>query len=136
MWCLWIHRTLASTTVAFTTSLRQWHVELVDQLRASVATRRQLSVLSSRFSIKTQARGAMLDLLKRLADNGCRVVLTFPQGDASNGLNGEELVRLAREWFRVDATLVASRFSTLGGNGGNRSPRRRSGELVMTMKPL
>ena len=91
---------------------------------------------SSRFSIKTQARGAMLDLLKRLAGNGCRVVLTFPQGDASNGLNGEELVRLAREWFRVDATLVASRFSTLGGNGGNRSPRRRSGELVMTMKPL
>lgn len=90
----------------------------------------------SRFSVKTQARGAMLQLLKLLGDNGCRVVLTFPQGDASNGLNGEELVHLAREWFRVDATLVASRFSTLGGNGGNRSSRRRSGELVMTMMPL
>lgn len=90
----------------------------------------------SRFSIKTQARGAMLELLKLLASNGCRVVLTFPQGDASNGLNGEELLHLARQWFRVDATLVASRFSTLGGNGGNRSSRRRSGELVMTMMPL
>ena len=90
----------------------------------------------SRFSLKTQARDAIVDLLQRLASNGCRVILTFPQGDASNGLNGKELVQIAREWFLVDTTLVVSQFSTLGGNGSNRNPRQRTGELVMTMKPL
>jgi adenine-specific DNA-methyltransferase len=91
---------------------------------------------SSLYSIKTQAESVMLDLLKRLAGNGCTVVLTFPQGDASNGLNGEQLAKSARKWFGVDADVVASRFSTLGGNGKNRSARRRAGELVLTMRPL
>lgn len=89
----------------------------------------------SRYSIKTQARSALLDLLEKLGSNGCHVVLTFPQGDTSNGLNGEQIAMFARDWFSVDAKVVASRFSTMGGNGTNRSARRRAGELVLTMRP-
>lgn len=90
----------------------------------------------SAYSMKSQASSALADLLRGLSMNGCNVILTFPQGNASNGLNGEELIELAREWFLVEATVVASRFSTMGGNNQNRSARRRSGEVVVRMKPV
>ena len=77
----------------------------------------------------------MLELLSTIAERDCRVILTFPQNLASNGISGEDIVLAARRWFDVDARVVASRFSTLGGNNGNRSARRRSGELIALMAP-
>ena len=77
----------------------------------------------------------MLNLLESLAYRGCRVVLTFPQGDASNGVNGQELADLTRQWFVVKARVVDSKFSTLGGNGFNRRARHRTEELVLTLLP-
>ena len=89
----------------------------------------------SEYSMKSQSRVAISDLLRRLAHRGCRVVLTFPYGDASNGLNGEQLIEMARDWFSVDVCIVDSHFSTLGGNGYNRRARHRTEELLLTMRP-
>lgn len=90
---------------------------------------------SSSFSRVSTARGALLDLLEDLARAQCRVVATFPQYLASNGLSGAEIAELARVWFAVDVHATSSRFSTLGGNGSARAARRRSQELVITMFP-
>ncbi len=89
----------------------------------------------SAYSLKSQARIAMRGLLQGLAHSGCRVILTFPYGYASNGLSGRELVGMANDWFEVDMCIVDSRFSTLGGNGYNRRARHRTQELLLTMRP-
>ena len=89
----------------------------------------------SAYSLRSSSNSAMLNLLESLAYRGCRVVLTFPQGDASNGVNGQELADLTRQWFVVKARVVDSKFSTLGGNGFNRRARHRTEELVLTLLP-
>lgn len=92
---------------------------------------------SSAYSIKSQALKVMTELLYTLSQNGCRVVLTFPSGTASNGMNGEKLVNLAQQWYRVqEHTVPSSRFSTMGGNGRNRTSHRYVREIVATMYPL
>lgn len=92
---------------------------------------------SSAYSIKSQALKVMKELLYTLSQNGCRVVLTFPSGTASNGMNGEKLVNLAQQWYRVrEHTVPSSRFSTMGGNGRNRISRLVVREIVATMYPL
>jgi hypothetical protein len=90
---------------------------------------------SSDYSMKGTARDAMSSLLARLAEREARVVLTFPQGPASNGIDGEELLVTCREWFDVDAKVIASRFSTLGGTEADRGARRRTGELIARLVP-
>lgn len=89
----------------------------------------------SDYSVKTKALGRMMDLLAQLHDRGCRIIITFPQGRASNGIDGEELIELARATFEVEARVLATHFSTLGGNNGNRSARRRSTELIIGLNP-
>ncbi len=77
----------------------------------------------------------MADLLETLAARNCRVIATFPQYLASNGLSGEEITDLAGRWFTVDVRSTSSHFSTLGGNGKDRAARRQAQELVVTMYP-
>lgn len=89
----------------------------------------------SEYSLRSGARKATADLLRDLGQRGCRVLLTFPHGDASNGLNGEQLIETASDWFVVDVRVVYSRFSTLGGNGYNRRARHSTEELLLTMRP-
>ena len=90
---------------------------------------------SSRFSRVTTARTALTELLTYLAEKECRVVVTFPQYKASNGLSGEEIAQIARRWFNVDTCSTSNRFSTLGGNGTQRSARLQTQELILTMFP-
>lgn len=89
----------------------------------------------SQYSLKSQASIAMTTLLQDLANTGCRVVLTFPFQGASNGVDGQGLVDMAKELFEVDICIVHSRFSTLGGNGYNRRARQPTKELLLTMRP-
>lgn len=91
---------------------------------------------SSDFSLKSQADGALDELLGALSEMGCSVILTFPAADASNGLSGERVKKLARQYFRVLSTKVAGRFSTLGGNNDHRQARHDSEELILALKPL
>lgn len=90
---------------------------------------------SSRFSRVTAARAALTELLARLAEKECRVIVTFPQYKASNGVSGEEIAETARRWFKVDICSTSNRFSTLGGNGTQRPARRQTQELILTMFP-
>jgi adenine-specific DNA-methyltransferase len=90
---------------------------------------------SSAFSLRTQSAIAISELLDSLATAGCRVLLTFPSGECSNGLSGTGIVELARERFAVSAMTVKGRFSTLGGNNTVRVARHASAELLLTLIP-
>lgn len=89
----------------------------------------------SDYSKRSTAHRAVHDLLRTLGERGARVIVTFPQVGASNGIDGEELIGIASEWYLVDVTVTNSRFSTLGGNGRDRSSRRQGVELVLSLSP-
>lgn len=88
----------------------------------------------SLFSLLSQANVAIGKLLATLGQSGCGVVMTFPQHRCSNGIVGEELISVAREWFEVDVTVVNSRHSTLGGNNTSRAARQTSSELILSLQ--
>lgn len=89
----------------------------------------------SRFSLRTEAQGALRSLLSVLAGTGCTVVLTFPEEETSNGLSGAIVRDVAASYFRVVSTRVATRFSTLGGNNTVRPARHEAQELILTLSP-
>lgn len=73
------------------------------------------------------------ELLEMLAQNKCKVVLTFPSGQCSNGLSGSMLEDEARALFHVKRHEIESKFSTLGGNTRNRMARKRTKESILVM---
>lgn len=89
---------------------------------------------NSRYSRKGGSTQAIEDLLFVLAGNGCTVILTFPRAECSNGLSGDAVEEIARQFFNVECKSVRSRFSTLGGNTVNREARRVSDELMLVLK--
>ena len=89
---------------------------------------------NSDYSKRGTSRDAIEDLLKSLSDCGCTVILTFPKGECSNGLSGEDLEELAENFFNVSRRVVKTRFSTLGGNDVTRSARKISDELILVLK--
>lgn len=89
----------------------------------------------SQFSKKTSSFIALDSLLRRLANVGCTVIVTFPAHDCSNGLSGKIVTECADSHFAIDRRLVKSRFSTLGGNGRNRSARHDQKEMMLLLKP-
>lgn len=92
---------------------------------------------SSNFSKKSQAAAAMAELLKALRKQSCRVLITFPDAKASNGLSAEDIVSLAVESWHVNVRYVDSTHSTLGGNSGTggRGGRRKLKEAVLHLEP-
>ncbi|MCL5995522.1 MAG: DNA adenine methylase [Chloroflexi bacterium] len=90
----------------------------------------------SDFSLKSRASNAVKQLLNSLASAGARVVLTFPKNECSNGLSGESVIEIAREWFHIVENAVDSRFSTLGGNNSYRAARLKAHELILLMEPM
>lgn len=90
---------------------------------------------NSAYSRRGQSQVAMEDLLTTLAARGCRVVLTFPKNDCSNGLSGDGLEDLANHYFQVTRKMVKTRFSTLGGNITNRAARILANELILVLHP-
>jgi len=90
---------------------------------------------NSAYSRKDKSRDAMNDLLKTLADRRCRVVLTFPKHTCSNGLSGDAIEEMAKNYFEVARKSVKTRFSTLGGNTANRAARKTSDELMLALRP-
>lgn len=89
----------------------------------------------SRFSVRSQSRRALEDLLASLAAIGATVIFTFPAGECSNGLSGAIVSETARRWFDVTETAVNGRFSTLGGNNAHRAARTSACELILLMQP-
>jgi adenine-specific DNA-methyltransferase len=89
---------------------------------------------NSAYSRRDSSSDAMDGLLKTLADRRCRVVLTFPKDECSNGLSGESLEKMAKRHFNVVRKTVKTRFSTLGGNTSNRAARHVSDELILILR--
>lgn len=89
----------------------------------------------SDYSLKTRSKIALDDLLSKLSSKGANVLITFPAGEASNGLSGEEVTELSLKHFRMLKTKVTSRFSTLGGDTKHRAARQDSIELILHLSP-
>jgi adenine-specific DNA-methyltransferase len=89
----------------------------------------------SEFSIGSQSAGALEELFNTLATRGVRGILTFPAGQASNGLSGQIVTDLASIFFKIRKMAVTGRFSTLGGNRILRAARSRSEEMILRLIP-
>jgi len=89
----------------------------------------------SDYSTVSGAENAFKGLLKSLGERGCRVIITFPEKNASNGIEGSDIADWGREWFEVSTSVTSATFSTLGGNGDARSARHQTNELIITMFP-
>jgi len=90
---------------------------------------------NSAYSKKSRSTKVISDLLRTLSNNGCKVVVTFPKDQCSNGLSGDRLHEIARQFFCVTHHSVISKFSTLGGNRTNRDARKVSSELILILSP-
>lgn len=88
---------------------------------------------SSDYSISTKAASAIELLLSEIASKGARAIVTFPAGDASNGLSGSGIREIAAKHFRIKEAKISSRFSTLGGNSTHRAARQIADELILTL---
>ncbi len=91
----------------------------------------------SRYSVVGESRAALQDLLDKIAARHSRAIVTFPEGECSNGLSGDIVRDLAFEHFRVFERAVQSRFSTLGGTdkgaGTGRAARHPVRELILSL---
>ncbi|WP_269928094.1 DNA adenine methylase [Kocuria massiliensis] len=92
---------------------------------------------TSEFSMKSKAIAAMKNLLAGLRERGCRVMITFPDADASNGLSGQDIIAMAAEDWTVQPHYIDSVHSTLGGSndGTRRGGRKRLREAVIVLTP-
>lgn len=90
---------------------------------------------SSSFSLRTESERAMTKLLDTLAAVGCRVLVTFPAGESSNGLSGSRIAALAKDRFHTSMKTVLGRFSTMGGNNSVRVSRKASAEVILCLAP-
>lgn len=97
---------------------------------------------TSQYSLLSQAGVALDDLLGKVAENGARAIVTFPDHDCSNGLSGREVVRIASKYFHVwQEVSVDSRFSTMGGTSSGetavagRDARHDREELMIVLNP-
>ena len=89
----------------------------------------------SRFSRKSEAHSALDTLLQRLRDRKCAAILTFPEGECSNGLSGSSVLQATKRYFSVGTRIVSSKFSTLGGNNDVRQARQQAHEMILLLQP-
>lgn len=87
----------------------------------------------SDFSMISTSKQAFDDLLAVLARKKANVIITFPSGNASNGLSGEDVRALAANHFQIEEAKVSSRFSTMGGDLKHRAARQQADELILTL---
>lgn len=83
----------------------------------------------------TQSAEAFDALMVRVATAGAEAIVTFPSGDASNGLSGELVEAISAQYFKVRTRKITSLFSTLGGNAVTRHARTTATELVLHLAP-
>jgi adenine-specific DNA-methyltransferase len=89
----------------------------------------------SEFSKKLPALEAFNMLMIGVATSGANAVITFPEGDASNGLSGDLVQEICSQYFFVKKRVVESTFSTLGGTVSKRGGRQGINELILVVSP-
>jgi len=89
----------------------------------------------SNFCRITRAPAEFNELMVCIACSGAEAIVTFPAGDASNGLSGEIVEAISTQYFRVRKRTISSLFSTLGGDRKHRDARQNSAELLLHLTP-
>lgn len=96
----------------------------------------------SSYSVTSESKSALDDLLGKISSRGAWAILTFPDHECSNGLSGESVREISGRYFRVEEKIVKSKFSTMGGTGkaqrneeGMRSARHHADELILVLVP-
>lgn len=89
----------------------------------------------SAFSRKSSSFAAMETLIGILGRVGCKVVVTFPQENASNGLSSTLIESLAEQYYYVDSSYIPWSSSTLGGAKSGRGGRIVKNEAMMLLMP-
>jgi adenine-specific DNA methylase len=95
----------------------------------------------SSYSVATESKKALSNLLETIASRKARTILTFPAHDCSNGLSGKTVRNLARKYFRLKQQHVKSVFSSLGGIGdvgagaARRCARLYARECILVLDP-
>lgn len=89
----------------------------------------------SLYSLKKQADSAFRELIKIISTKGAHAIVTFPAGNASNGLSGSDVEDICSDAFNVRTRKISSTFSTLGGTEAKRSPRLGTSELILYLEP-
>lgn len=101
----------------------------------------------SAFSNVSQSKDAFERLIHKLAVKKATVIVTFPKGECSNGLSGDKVIEIAKQWFVIGSSsgihehVVTGKFSTMGGNNKKdkhervKKSRVTSQELLLLLKP-
>ncbi|WP_262136107.1 DNA adenine methylase [Pseudomonas sp. Marseille-Q5117] len=90
---------------------------------------------SSRFSLRSQSEQAARDLIIGCHSRKLNLVLTFPSGEASNGLSAESFMSFAKGLYSsIEEHKVDSDFSTLGGNAKSRGARLKCQESIICFR--
>jgi hypothetical protein len=94
--------------------------------RAPSIDRRAVSQFSKRGGASEKA---MTELLGTLRDVEAEVVLTYPEGERSNGLTVDAIRDIASPLFHVVEERVPMKHSTLGGSSSHSTMRRGAKHL-------
>jgi adenine-specific DNA methylase len=92
----------------------------------------------SEFSSRRSSVRAMSNLLAAAARNRSTVMLTYPEGDRSNGLAVSDIREVAEGLFSIKEERLPHRHSTLGGSASDdsiRKGRRDLHEVLFTLRP-
>lgn len=90
---------------------------------------------SSDYSIPSKAANALEALLSGIARVGAAAIITFPKGNASNGLNGDQVKAMSSRYFTIKDSVISTTFSTLGGDRLHRGARQDAEELIISLTP-
>lgn len=87
----------------------------------------------SKFSNSGTSKEAMRQLLLALSKKDVSAIVTFPEGECSNGLSSAWIKEEAGKNFAVNVIKVSNNFSTLGGNNDNRGARKKMTEVILIL---
>lgn len=89
----------------------------------------------SMFCRLSQSEKAFNDLMRNVSNSGAQAIVTFPAGQASNGMSGLLVEAISDKYFQIAKRKITSQFSTLGGNAISRNARKTTTELVLHLVP-
>ncbi|TXB65005.1 adenine methyltransferase [Paracoccus aurantiacus] len=89
----------------------------------------------SDYSLRTKSKLVFEGLLKVISEKGASGIVTFPAGEASNGMSGQDVTEISERHFSILERKVSSRFSTLGGDKIHRDARQVTEELILILSP-
>ena len=89
----------------------------------------------SSFSRRGEAKQAAATLLSKCGEKRVNLVLTFPTGNAGNGLSTADFIEHGRKHYRsIEIHNVDSTFSTLGGSARTRGGRKVYSESIVCFR--